>query len=138
MPQEEKSLSEVIPVLVAVLVCDVAVADPSSGKKNLIGIFDRINVTQFPTQRAMSVYMKLADAEGLYKIECRYVQTSSGEVLAKGEGEVQIKDRLHSCDLVMPFPPLQIPSEGRYEFQIWSNQVFLGAAFLDAVPRPRV
>lgn len=37
-------LSPIIPVLVAMLVCDVAVADPSTGKKNLIGIFNRVNV----------------------------------------------------------------------------------------------
>ena len=40
MAQESQTLSNVIPVLVAALVCDVAIADPSSAKKNLIGIFE--------------------------------------------------------------------------------------------------
>lgn len=135
MVQEENSPSQVIPVLVAVVVCDVAAADPSTGKKSLIGIFDTINVARFADERPMSVYMKLADAEGSYDIEIRYVQRDSGEVLAKAEGHVQIKSRLQSADLIVSFPPLPIPREGRYEFQIWANRVFLGGTFIDALPR---
>ncbi len=117
------------------LVCDVAVADPGTGKKNLIGIFDRINVGRFPTQYPMSVYLKLADAEGSYRLKVRYVQRDSGDILAEVEGDLQVANRLQSCDLVVSFPPLEVPSEGRYEFQIWSNDIFLGGTFIDAVPR---
>ena len=134
MTQEERSLSKVIPVLVAVLVCDTAVADPTTGKKNLIGIFDRINVRTFPTQQPMSLYVKLTDAEGPYKVEVRYVQTNSGQELARAEGEAQFASRLGSLDFSIPLPPLPIPSEGRYEFQIWANNVYLGGTFIDAAP----
>ena len=134
MTQEERSFSKVIPVLVAVLVCDTAVADPTTGKKNLIGIFDRINVRTFPTQRPMSLYVKLTDAEGPYKVEVRYVQTNSGQELARAEGEAQFASRLGSLDFSIPLPPLPIPSEGRYEFQIWANNVYLGGTFIDAAP----
>lgn len=135
MEQEEQRQSSVIPVLVAVLVCDVAVPDPSTGKKNLIGIFDQVNVGKFPTQRQMSVYMKLADAEGPYRIEVRFVKRDSGEILAKAESDIVIKDRLKSADFHIEFPPLPIPAAGRYEFQIWANEIYLGGTFLDAVPR---
>lgn len=137
LAQEEQTPSSIVPILVAVLVCDIAIADPSTGKKNLIGIFDRIDVGKFPTQRQMSVYIKLADAEGFYKIEVRYVETTSGEVLAKAEGEARIQDRLISYSLYINFPPLQICREGRYEFQIWANEAYLGGTFIDAVPRPQ-
>ena len=124
-----------MPVLVAVLICDAAVADPSSGKKNLIGIFDQLNVARFPTQWPVTIYMKLTDAEGFYKMEVRYVQVSSGQVLAKAELESQFTSRLVSADLFVPFPPLPVPSEGRYEFQIWANEVYLGGTFMNAVQR---
>lgn len=133
--QEQRHLSAVVPVLVAALVCDAAVEDPSTGKKNLIGIFDRVHVGKFPTQRRMSLYMKVTDAEGYYKLEVRYVQISSGQVLAQAEGELRSDDRLRSLDLYIPFPPLPIPKEGRYEFQVWANSMFLGATFIDAIPR---
>lgn len=135
MTQETQPLSQVVPVLVAALVCDVAVADPSTGKKSLIGIFDRVLVGGFPTQRPMSLYMKLTDAEGRYKVEVRYVQVGTRKVLAQAEGKLQATDRLTSSDVYLLFPPLPIPEAGRYEFQIWANSMFLGTTFIDAVPR---
>jgi hypothetical protein len=126
----------VVPLFVAALVCDVAVADPSTGKKSLIGIFDRMNGGKFPTQHPMTLYFKLTDAEGYYEIDVRYVEASSGKVLASATGELEVTDRLTSIDLYMSFPPLPIPSPGRYEFQIWANGMFLGTTVIDAVQRP--
>lgn len=134
--EQQKSL--VVPMLVAALICDVAVADPSTGKKNLIGIFDRVVVGAFPTQRAMSLYFKLADAEGSYDIAVKYIERNSNSEIAGAKTTLQVKDRLLSTDLYIPFPPLLIPKEGRYEFQIWANSVFLGTAFLDAVSRTAI
>ena len=71
MTQESRALSQVVPVLVAALVCDVVVSDPSTGKKNLIGIFDRVNVGKFTTTRRMSLYVKVTDADGDYDAEIR-------------------------------------------------------------------
>ena len=133
--QEKHTLSQVVPVLVAALVCDVAVTDPSTGKKNLIGIFDRVHVGKFPTARPMSLYLKVTDADGNYELEARYVQVSSGKVLARAEGELHSNNKLASIDLIVPFPPLPIPEEGRYELQIWANNMFLGSTFIDAIPR---
>lgn len=135
MTEEEHPFSKVVPVLVAALVCGVAVADPSTGKKNLIGIFDRVHVGKFPTKHAVSLYMKLTDAEGFYRFEIRYVQVKSGQILAKAKRELQVTDRLASVDMYLPCPPLPIPEEGRYEFQVWANSVFLGGTFIDAVAR---
>lgn len=132
MTQGEKTLSHVIPVLVAAIICDVAVADPSTGKKNLIGIFDRVHVRKFPTQRAMSLYFKVTDSEGYYNFDARYIQVNTGKLIAGAKGELNSQDRLASTDLIINFPPLPIPEEGRYEFQIWANNMFLGSTFIDA------
>lgn len=131
----KRSPSQVVPVLVGALVCDVATADPSTGKRSLIGIFNRIHVANFPTSRPMSVYIKLTDAEGFYEFDIRYVQVSSGQVLAGAKGELNVVDRLGSPDLHISFPPLPIPSPGRYEFQVWTNSVFIGSTSVDAVLR---
>jgi hypothetical protein len=136
LAEESHVQSQVVPLLVAALVCDVAVADPSTGKKSLLGIFDRMNVGKFPTQHPMTLYFKLTDAEGHYEIAVRYVEVSSGKVLAEATGEMEVTDRLISVDLYMSFPPLPIPGPGRYEFQIWANGMFLGTTFMDAAQRP--
>jgi hypothetical protein len=81
----------------------------------------------------MSLYVQVTDADGYYKTEIRYVQVSSGKIIAEAQGELQANDKLASPDILINFPPLPIPEEGRYEFQIWVNKVFLGATFLDAI-----
>ena len=119
--------------MVAALVCDVAVQDPSTGKASLIGVFVNVHVGRFPTQRPISLYFKLVDGEGLYNLEVRYVQADTGEVLANAETELTVTDRLSPKDMHIPFPPLAIPNEGRYEFQIWANSMFLGSTSIRVV-----
>ena len=130
---DKQPLSNVVPLLVAALMCDAAVEDPSTGKKSLIGVFDLVYVKEFPTQRPISLYFKVVDAEGLYKFDVRYVQVNIGKVLAQAEGELTVNDRLASSALHLPFPPLPMPEVGWYEFQIWANSMFLGTTSMRAV-----
>lgn len=128
---EQKIPSQITPFLVAALVCDVAAEDPNTGKKNLLGIFDHVWAGTFPTQRRMSLYIKLTDAEGYYPLEVEYVYVNDNTVLGKVEGEFEVEDRTVSGDFVMHSPPLPIPRPGRYEFRIKASGMFLGNAFID-------
>ena len=119
----------------AALMCDAAVEDPSTGKKSLIGVFDLVHVKEFPTRLPISLYFKIADAEGFYEFDVRYVQVNTGKILAQAEGELTANDRLTSSEMHLPFPPLLLPELGRYEFQIWANSMFLGATSMRAVQR---
>ena len=101
--------SQVTPYLVAALVCDAAVAEPMTNKKSLIGIFDRIIVTRMPAQRAMSLYLKLTDAEGYYPLTIDYIYVNTNEKLAQAKGQLRANDRTISNDLFISFPPLPIP-----------------------------
>ncbi len=132
MLQEGRQLSQIVPLLVAALVCDTAVDDPSTGKKSLIGIFSTLHTFEFPTERPISFYFKLVDAEGDYEIDVRYVQVATGQVLANAKGGLKSTDRHAQLELHLPFPPVPIPEEGIYEFQIWANNVFLGSASIKA------
>lgn len=127
--------SSVIPVLVAAIVCDAAVKERATGKATLVGIFDRLWGLRFPTARPMTLYFKVADAQGWYNFQVKFVQLSTGDTMAEGLGEAMITDRLASSDAVLDFPPLPIPAPGRYEFQIFANGVFIGSAFIDAALR---
>ena len=130
---EEQPLSQVVPLLVAALVCDVAVADPTTGKKNLIGVFDQVNARRFPVTRAFSVYFRITDAEGRYDFDVRYVQAATNKLLAQTEEQIVVSDRLASPAIHMKPALIPVPEEGRYEFQIWANGNFLGSTFFDAV-----
>jgi hypothetical protein len=136
LPENSEELSKVVPVLIAALICDVAAVDPASGKKSLIGVFDKI-ISDFPIQHPMTVYFKIADGEGKYQLAIRFLFRATNALLAEVIGELVVPDRLGSVDHAVAFPPLPILNAGRYEFHIFANSVFIGAAFLDAVGRPQ-
>lgn len=133
--ERDRIPSNITPFLVAALICDVAVEDPGTGKKNLIGIFDHVEAAAFPTARPMSLYLKMTDGEGYYPIEIDYVFVNTGELLGQVAGEIEIRDRTDSVDLCISLPPAPIPQPGRYEFRIKASGMFLGNTFIDVVER---
>ena len=134
MTQNDDGRSAVVPLLVAAVICDTAVEDPNTRKKTLVGIFDRVYVREFPTRRHLSLYLKITDAVGLYNLQVKFVDVNSGEMLVEVAGELEAADRLASSDFFISMANLKIPSEGRFEFQIWFNGMYIGQTFLDAVP----
>lgn len=136
MPEQPQTLSKVVPVLVAVLTCEVGHTDIKSNKKTLVGVFNSLTLSAFPAKQRFSVYLKLTNADGYYDIRVRFVQVSSQEVLVEAAIQMTSQNRLGSVDFVFPneieYP---FPQAGRYEFQVWANEAFLGSSFID-VQRP--
>ena len=63
------------PSLNAMLLCDLTIREHGTGKMSLIGIFENISAARFPVvHRALTVYAKLADAEGEYGIRLELVR----------------------------------------------------------------
>jgi hypothetical protein len=126
--------SEIVPVLIAALICDSAFQDTGTGKTTLIGVFDRVNARRFPsTHGSVDLFLKLVDADGVYDLEVKFVQVRSGRVLGSAKGTFGVKDRLSAVSMQIQFAPLPLPEEGKYEFQIWANAAYLGSVTLQAV-----
>lgn len=138
MTENEPVPSKVVPVLVAALICDSAFADPTTGKKNLVGIFDRMWVTRFPTTRPLFLYWKITDGEGKYQVQVRIVHAGKNRKVGQAAGEIYVQERLRAYDYLMDFPPVPFEEPGRYEFQIFMNDAYLGRAVLDVENRPEV
>lgn len=125
--------SNVVPLLLAALVCDSAFQDPATGKTSLIGIFDRIHARKFPAAHGLlNLFIRLTDAEGNYDLQVKFIRLSTGDVLATGQGPLTVRDRLAGVSLILAFQGVPLPEPGRYEFQIWANSAYLGSASLDA------
>ena len=137
MTSEEQNLSRVVPYLLAILVCDSGTIDRNSGKKTLVGIFDRVIAKNFPTSRWLSVYFKLTDAQGNYRFKIQYAQVKTGNILAEAETDaLTIESRLDIRDFLITYPaPLVIPEGGQYEFRLYANDMFLGRIAVNAEPR---
>ena len=139
MGNDEQNLSSVVPFLLAILVCDTDAVEPGSGKKTLIGIFDRIVVDQFAITHPCTLYFKITDAQGRYKFKVEYVQVSTGTKLAGAESNVVVIDnRLQVRDFILSTPPLSIPEAGQYEFRLYANDMYLGRATIMAEKRGEV
>ena len=139
MTNEEQNLSKVVPFLLAILVCDAGTVEPGSGKKTLVGIFDRVLADKFPTNRQCTLYFKITDAQGKYIFKIEYVQVSTDAKLAEATSNVlSIKDRLQAADFILDFPPLSVPDAGQYEFRLYANDMYLGRAVITAEKRSEV
>jgi len=130
----EPTPSQVVPSLSALLVCDVAAQDPHTHKTSLLGIFDQIMAADFPVQRQMSVYLRLADAQGFYKMMMRLVEDETDqEIPPRCELQMSIPERNASFEIPLTTPLMEFPRPGRYRFDVSMNGVYLGSAFLQVV-----
>jgi hypothetical protein len=117
------------------LLCDTVIQDAQTIKKSLIGIFTRVNVVAFPTILNFSVFARLTDAEGKYRFRLEVVNLSQNKTLIS----LPPTDALEACDqlafveLVVNVQGLPILELGKYEFQLWGNDVYLGRTTMDVV-----
>ena len=111
------------------LICDYVITEHETGKKSLVGIFETISADQFPVvHHALSVYVKLTEANGNYRFQLDLVDLQNNQVLTKCEipNELKITNPLKSSELVFNLHGLKFPHAGEYEFQIFSNGRIFG------------
>jgi len=117
------------PKLNSILLCDFVAQDPQSGKSYVMGVFDRIWIASAPaTHRFLTIYARLTDAEGSYKVRIDFVNLATSEVIGSHEVEqpVEIRDRLSSFNVIVGIQNLPIPGTGDYSFQLHADDKFLG------------
>lgn len=122
-----------IPSVVAMLVCDQVIAEQGSGKKSLIGIFENVNAIVFPTPLRVAVYAKLRDAHGHYKFRIRLVKLKDEKVVIDLDLEADIPDPTNPTELGINILGIMIPEAGKYEFQLYGNDIYLHRATMNAI-----
>jgi hypothetical protein len=80
----------------------------------------------------MALFVKVADAEGIYDVNVKLTQVSTGNVIIDAAGIMQITSRLSAMGFILPLQNVPLPAEGLYEFQIWANNAYIGSATLEA------
>ena len=121
------------PVPVAFLLCDQIIVEAGSGKKTIVGVFDRIGVHQFPATHSPAwLYIRVIDCEGEYKHRIEYVQVSTQKTLAQANGTATSNNRHIYTEFVLSCPPLPLPEPGEYEFRLWLNDKFISRARVTA------
>ncbi len=115
------------PSIKALLVCDSVAGEVGTGKKSLLGLFDKIRAGSFPCSHPqMTVYFCIVDAEGSYNFRLELVYLNTDEIIAKGEfGPLEVKDRFQVVDASIALRGLTFPGAGKYEFRLYANGKFL-------------
>jgi hypothetical protein len=125
------------PTLNAMLLCDLTIREHGTGKISLIGIFENISAARFPVvHRALSVYAKLADAEGEYTIRLELVRLEDGHVVAQGSLRAAFTDRMAPGEMVFNLENLGLERPGRYEFRLYADDRFVAAKSFTVLQTP--
>ena len=133
MPTETESPAN-IPFLLALLLCDCVITDSETGKRSVIGIFDKIWSPAEPIFQRVALFARLTDMEGEYRFSIRVVHVLGDSENMVAQGQVFVsppQDRLQPVDIALNLPPTTFPQFGRYEFQLFANEIFLGRATLN-------
>ncbi|HOW88017.1 MAG TPA: hypothetical protein P5561_00120 [Candidatus Omnitrophota bacterium] len=113
----------------AMLICDYVITERGTNKKSLIGVFENIGAATFPcTHFAMSVYIKLTDAQGGYSFRLELVDLQSDMLIGKSEmpEEVRVPSPLDAHELVFNLRGVRFMHPGKYEFRIFANDKIFG------------
>jgi len=103
------------PMGLALIVCDTILEDRLTGKKTLVGLFDRVQTAKLPcVHPEMCVFVSLTGGRGEYPCEivCRHVD---GETIAfSAKGKVVMRDPYQVVDLVFRLKGARFPKEDKY------------------------
>jgi Family of unknown function (DUF6941) len=122
-----------VPTVLALLLCDQVIIDAQTNKKTLIGVFDNVNSYSYPATVKLALYAKLRDAEGVYDFRVRVVSLKDESAVANLEiKEARIPNPLQPTELAINIPVLQFREPGRYEFQLYANDVYLSRITIEA------
>jgi hypothetical protein len=121
-----------IPSAIAMLICDQISIEQGTGKKSLIGLFESLNASSFPAQIRLSIFAKLTDASGHYDFLIRIVNLKDEILLSEVKAQLDFKD-MTGAELVVNFIGMSFPEPGKYEFQLYANEVYLHRITMNAV-----
>lgn len=111
------------PKVKSFVIADQVFQQSDSHKWCLIGVFDRIYSSRFPTRHpSLGIWLKLADAEGDYDIRLE-IQDSSGRVLSSLSGlKLTVNDRLAEPEIGIQTHHLPLPAAGMYFIKLYFNE----------------
>ncbi len=111
------------PKLLYLVLCDGFGTDPNSGKKNFLGVFDRIIVETFPsTFPSLMIAVGLEGGRGPFEIGVAIRDPNEKEVFRSPTIPVTPKEPYRREDLIVQVNGLQLTSPGgRYKIQILVN-----------------
>jgi hypothetical protein len=116
------------PIVTAMLLCDTSIHEAVTNKITLVGLFGRWFTQTFPAELpAFRVYARIADMDGDYVFRLDVVELSNDSRIATITApSMTSRNPLDYFDLTMIFPGIRFERAGRYEFQLYANDEYIG------------
>jgi hypothetical protein len=125
-----------IPSVQAMLLCEKTIREETTTKISLINLFTTILTDVLPVINSMGLYARLIDGEGIYRFRFDLVHLPSDDKIASATTpEFPVTDRLLPMELVVQIPGIKFDRAGKYEIQMYADDVFLGHTSVDVVLR---
>jgi len=129
------------PVVTAFLLCEFVALDPRTNRHHLIGIFDHVVASEYPTVLGgFAVYMNFTNMNGTYHLGLQLLRIINDEPGHELIGEMPaeqplvIADPLQRVDFGVNFGAgTVIPAEGRYILRLLANDEEVQDFVLNAV-----
>ena len=128
MAQNEPApTNRIAPYPLAMVVCDHIWADPSTGKKTLLGLFSTIQAKKFPaTHGLLAVHVSLTDGHGVTPIHLRLVDAEGDSAPILDEtGTIDFADPRIICDMTFHAVNVLFQKPGEYRFQLFAHEELL-------------
>ncbi len=102
----------------ALHVCDEVIEDAKTGKKSLIGLFNRIVSARFPcVHPKLHVFVSITGGRGRRRAELRCVNQSTRAVLLSSRGEISFSNPNAVIDVNFLLTNVTFPEPGSYSFE---------------------
>jgi len=128
-------MSQVRPVVSAMLLCDVALSEEGTQQVSLIRLFHRIRAQRFPCAWGpFYIYALLTDAEGRYEVQIELRRLDDLAVIGERMSfSVAIHDRNAFSEFVFEVEEAVFDGPGRYEFRLYANDRVIGVKSFSVV-----
>ncbi len=119
---------QIKPILKAMLLCDLTLVEEGSHKRSLIGLFDRVKCSQFPTvHSSMSIYVQFREIEGAFDFALELFDLTDEKLMNRAViKNFNVKDKSRDCELVFNLLSVKFEHAGEYEFRIYVNDLIFG------------
>ena len=99
----------------ALVMCDAIIEDKLTGKKTLVGLFDRVQAAKLPCiHPAVNLYVSLTGGRGEYPCEAVCRHTDNQTIAFSTKGRVTLTDPRQVVDLVFRLNGVRFPKPGTY------------------------
>lgn len=115
------------PVVLSINVCDTIIRDERTKKVSLVGLFNAIHASTFPTVHpSMCVYIALTNGHGKCKLDVRFNRASDNQIIAGMEGEIEFINPLQVVELNIELHGLRFEKAGEHHVEIFCDGYPIG------------